>query len=123
MEPEKATVIDNQSQVEGKLKGKDARVLGRFQGEIELTGRLVTGEGSRVEAKIRADAAEIAGEFVGDISVRSLLLLEKARVQGTFDAQALAVREGAQMNGSVTAGANKGKPPVPGAPPAGNIPG
>ncbi len=104
MEAERLTMIDAQTDVEGKLKGKDARVLGRFKGEIELSGRLVMGEGSRVEATILADAAEIAGDFQGDRSVRSLLLLEKAKVAGTIDAQVLAVREGARLTGHITAG-------------------
>ena len=34
------TVIDAHADVEGKLRGKDAQILGGFQGEIELTGRL-----------------------------------------------------------------------------------
>jgi cytoskeletal protein CcmA (bactofilin family) len=107
MEADKATVIDAEASVEGKLKGKDARVLGRFKGEIELTGRLLLGENAHVEAKVLADAAEISGEFSGDLVVRSLLLLEKARVTGMLDAQSLAVREGAQLNGSVSAGGGR----------------
>ena len=104
MEAEKITLVDAQTEVEGKLKGKDARILGRFHGDIELSGRLTLGEGSRVEAKIVADAAEISGEFKGEIVVRSLILLEKARLLGGIDAQVLAVREGAQFNGTINAG-------------------
>jgi cytoskeletal protein CcmA (bactofilin family) len=106
---EKLTLIDAQTDIEGKLKGKDARILGRFRGEIDLSGRLVLGEGSRVEATLKADAAEIAGEFKGDLTVRSLLLMEKAKLEGKVSAQALAVREGAHMNGTVSAGSGKGK--------------
>jgi cytoskeletal protein CcmA (bactofilin family) len=100
-----ATQIDKQADFEGKLTGKDARVLGKFKGEIQLQGRLIVGEESLVEAKVKADAAEIGGLFKGDIVVRSLVLLEKARVEGTIEAQVLAVREGAQLNASVNAGA------------------
>jgi cytoskeletal protein CcmA (bactofilin family) len=111
MEP---TLIDAESHFEGKLSGKDARILGRFKGEIEVSGRLQVGEGARVEAKIKADAAEIAGELTGDVSARSVVLLEKARVTGTLDAQTLAVREGAQVNGAVNAGKGKTAPiPTP----------
>jgi cytoskeletal protein CcmA (bactofilin family) len=98
------TQIDKQADVEGKLSGKDARVLGRFRGEIQLSGRLILGEESRVDAKVKADAAEIGGEFKGEITARSLVLLEKARVEGTIEAQTLAIREGAQVNASVNAG-------------------
>jgi cytoskeletal protein CcmA (bactofilin family) len=102
------TIIDAQADVEGTLKGKDAQVLGRFRGQIELTGRLVLGEGARVDARVVADAVEIAGEFKGELKARSLSVLERGRVDGSIDAQRLAMREGALLNGSVNAG--EGKP-------------
>jgi len=105
-----ATVIDAQTDIEGKLRGKDALVLGRFRGEIEISGRLVLGEGARVEATVVADAAEISGELKGDVKARSLILAEKARVQGTVDAGVLVVREGAWLSGSVAAGEKKDAP-------------
>src|SRR5437879_6113096 len=70
MEGNKATLIDTEADVEGRLKGKDAHILGRFRGEVEVSGRLLLGESSRVDAKIVADAAEIAGEFKGEIVAR-----------------------------------------------------
>src|SRR5262249_24821098 len=93
-----------QADVEGTLRGKDAQVLGRFRGQIELTGRLVLGEGARVEARVVADVVEIAGDFKGDLKARALTLLEKGKVDGTVDAQRLAVREGATLNGGINAG-------------------
>jgi cytoskeletal protein CcmA (bactofilin family) len=104
MEGDKATLIDTQADVEGRLKGKDAHILGRFRGEVEVSGRLLLGEGSRVDAKISADLAEIAGEFKGEIVARVVTLAERARVQGSVNAQVLVVREGAQLNGAVRAG-------------------
>ena len=122
MEGNTLTLIDADSDVEGKLTGKDARILGKFKGEIALSGRLFLGEGSRVDAKVVADAAEIAGNYRGDLNVRSLVLLEKARVDGVLEAQTLAVREGAQLNGSVNAGqaapAHAALPPAAGGMPS-----
>jgi len=109
MADEKATLIDAQADVEGKLKGKDAVVLGRFRGEIALSGRLVLGEGARVEAAVSADAVEVAGELKGDVRARSVTLAEKARVQGTVDARVLVVREGAWLSGSVATGEGASK--------------
>ena len=71
-------------------------------------------------------AAEISGELKGDVKARSLILAEKARVQGTVDAKVLVVREGAWLSGSVAAGESEsaGKAaatPAPSRPiPAGN---
>jgi cytoskeletal protein CcmA (bactofilin family) len=120
MADEKATIIDAQADVEGKLKGKDAVVYGRFRGEIALSGRLMLGEGARVEATVSADAAEVAGEMKGDLRARNVTLTEKARVQGTVDARVLVVREGAWLSGSVSAGegASKSVPAAPVAPQA-----
>jgi len=113
MAEEKMTIVDAQADFEGKLRGKDALVLGRFRGEIELSGRLVIGEGSRTEATVVADAAEISGELKGDVRARSLVLAEKARVQGSVDARVLVVREGAWLSGSVSAGAAEGAAKTP----------
>jgi cytoskeletal protein CcmA (bactofilin family) len=117
MEADKPTVINAQGDFEGILKGKDAQIFGRFRGDIELSGRLVLGEGSRVQARVIADAAEIAGEFRGDLKVRSLVLLEKGRIEGTLEAQNMAVREGAMLNGAVNTSASRNSgglmPPSP----------
>ena len=74
MADEKATIIDAQADLEGRLKGKDAVVHGRFKGEVVVSGRLVIAEGSRVEATVVADAVEVAGELKGDVRARSLVL-------------------------------------------------
>ena len=115
MDADNATIIDAAAQVEGKLTGKDARILGTFKGEITLSGRLQLGEGCQVEATIKADQVEIAGQFKGEVTARSLQLLEKARVSATLSAQALAVREGAQLNGAVSAGREPKGAPAPAA--------
>ena len=62
------------------------------------------GEGSRAQVIVTADVAEIGGEFKGELRVRSLILLEKGRIEGSVEAQTIAVREGAQLNGSVNVG-------------------
>jgi cytoskeletal protein CcmA (bactofilin family) len=118
MADDKATIIDAQADVDGKLKGKDAHILGRFRGEVELTGRLVLGEGARVDAKVQVDAAEIAGEFKGEIKARTVTLAEKARVEGNVDAQVLIVREGAQLDGAIATGKKAAATPAHPVPPA-----
>lgn len=116
MDADKPTLIDAKAEFEGTLLGKDVHVFGRFKGEIEITGRLVVGEGGRLEARVAADAVEIAGDFKGDLKTRSLVLMDKARVDGNLEVQTLSVREGAQLNGAVNTGAHPGartEPPRP----------
>jgi cytoskeletal protein CcmA (bactofilin family) len=110
MADDKATIIDAQADFDGKLKGKDAVILGRFKGEVTVAGRLVIGEGAKVEATVGADIVEVAGELNGDVQARSLVLGDKARVQGTVRARVLVVKEGAWLNGSVSAGEAAAKP-------------
>jgi cytoskeletal protein CcmA (bactofilin family) len=107
-----ATLIDAKSEVQGKLTGRDARILGRFRGEIDLTGRLETGEGSSVDARVKAEVVEIGGELTGEILARRVTLLEKARVEGKVRSEGLCVREGARLDGGVEA---TGPAPDPGA--------
>jgi cytoskeletal protein CcmA (bactofilin family) len=104
MDADKPTLIDAHVEFEGVLKGKDVHIQGRFKGEIQLSGRLSLGEGSRVEAKVVADSAEIAGDFKGQLKVRRLVLQDKGRFDGTLDAQAMIVHEGALLNGAVNSG-------------------
>lgn len=99
------TSVDADAEFEGILSGKDAQILGRFKGEILVTGKLVIGEGARVDAKVTADTVEIAGAFKGDLTTRALVLLDKARVDGSVEAKSLSVRDGAQLNGAVNVGA------------------
>ena len=106
MEP---TLVDAQADIEGTLKGNDARILGRFKGEVDVTGQLVLGESSRVDAKVTAGTAEVGGEFRGEIRAKSVILTEKARVTGRVDAEVLAMRDGARLDGEVSVG--RGAPP------------
>ena len=101
MEP---TLVDGQADIEGTLKGKDAKILGRFKGEVQVAGHLVLGESSRVDAKVTAGTAELGGEFKGEIRAKSVTLTDKARVTGRIDAEVLAMRDGAQLDGAVSVG-------------------
>ena len=98
------TTVGTDSEFEGILSGKDAQVLGRFKGEILVTGKLTIGEGARVDAKVTADTVEVAGSLKGDLTTRSLILLEKGRVDGSVEAKTLSVRDGALLNGAVNIG-------------------
>jgi len=99
------TSVDADAEFEGILSGKDAQILGKFKGEILVTGKLVIGEGARVDAKVTADTIEIAGAFKGDLVTRALVLLDKARVDGSVETKTLSVRDGALLNGAVNVGA------------------
>ena len=108
MDAQSTTTIDAEADIEGNLKGRDARILGRFKGEVEVTGALVLGESSRVEGQVVAGSAEIGGEFKGDLRAKSVTLTEKARFSGRIDALTLAMRDGARLDGEVNTGPGAG---------------
>jgi cytoskeletal protein CcmA (bactofilin family) len=109
MDGQHPTLIDTQADIEGNLRGADARILGRFKGDLDLSGRLVLGESSRVDAKVKAAAAEVGGEFRGEIKAKSVTLTERARVTGRIDAEVLAMRDGARLDGEVSVGKGTAK--------------
>jgi len=102
------TQIDQQADFEGKLTGKDARILGRFRGEIQLSGRLTWATRRRSKPRSRPTWPRSVASSRARSACALLVLLEKARVEGSIDAQVLAVREGAQVNATVNAGQNTG---------------
>jgi cytoskeletal protein CcmA (bactofilin family) len=107
------TSVDADAQFEGILNGKDAQILGKFKGEILVSGKLVIGEGARVDAKVSADTVEIAGAFKGDLTTRALVLLDKGRVDGSVEAKSLSVRDGALLNGAVNIGGSNAAAAAP----------
>jgi len=102
--PPSPTSVGPDAEFEGTLTGKDAQILGRFKGEAHVTGKLTIGDGARVDAKVTADTVEIAGSFRGELTTRALILLDKARVDGSVEAKSLSVRDGALLNGAVNIG-------------------
>ena len=113
--PSSPTTVGADAEFEGILNGKDAQILGRFKGEVLVTGKLSIGEGARVDANVTADTVEIAGAFKGSLVTRALSLLEKARVDGSVEAKSLAVRDGALLNGAVNVGAGAASSHAPAA--------
>jgi len=111
-------VIGEGDSFSGTFKGQDLNVLGRFEGEIEVRGRLRVGPKGHAKANVRAATVEAEGEIEGDVRCESLSLLPTARVRGTLTAKRLAVQEGALVEGSVNPASTRQPDPPPAPPPA-----
>ena len=98
---QEATVLAPGCALTGRVSCRDLEVLGRFEGEIELSGRLRLAPGSEVKARVRADLVEIEGNFEGEVRARALRVSESAAARGLFFADRIAVREGARLEGGV----------------------
>ena len=108
--------------VTGTISGQDLDVLGHFEGELRLAGKLRTGGASHVKAVVKAKAVEIEGEFEGEVRADSLHLAPTARARGTFVAKRLVIEEGAVFHGAVNREQPASSAPaVPGVPPTATV--
>ena len=77
MEADKTAVVDAQCEFQGKLTGRDARILGRFRGDIERAAGWPRARARGWRRGSRPTPPEIAGEFVGEIFARSVTLTRR----------------------------------------------
>ncbi len=97
------TMLGPESVYMGVFQGKDNHIIyGEVQGECDLEGILVLGEGSRWKGNIRAANIVIAGRVEGDIQATNKLELAKtAYVHGKITSPVVAIARGAVHEGSI----------------------
>ncbi len=95
--------IDQGSEFEGKLTFKDTvRIDGTFRGEISSENTLIVGETGEIHATVRSRNVLVSGTVTGDIHASDRLVLNKtARVDGDIEVGAVAIEEGATVNGQI----------------------
>jgi cytoskeletal protein CcmA (bactofilin family) len=97
------TMIGPQTVYMGVFQGKDNHIVyGEVQGECDIEGTLVLGEGSRWTGNIRAVNIVVAGRVEGDIhAVNKLELTRTAQVHGKITSPIVAIARGAVHDGSI----------------------
>ncbi len=87
----------------GVFQGKDNHIIyGEVQGECDIEGILVLGEGSRWKGNIRAGSVVIAGRVEGDIqATQKLELARTGYVRGKITSPVVAIARGAVHEGSI----------------------
>lgn len=87
----------------GVFQGKDNHIVyGEVQGECDIEGILVLGEGGRWKGNIRAATVIIAGRVEGDIQASDKLELARtAYVRGKIASPVVAIARGAVHEGSI----------------------
>ena len=69
VEPAEGAGLGGRLTFRGEVSGEgDFRILGKFDGEINVTGRVYVGEGAEVDANINAAAIVIGGTVRGNLS-------------------------------------------------------
>jgi cytoskeletal protein CcmA (bactofilin family) len=76
----------------------DLHVDGKVEGDIICTS-LVQGESSEVHGAVQAESARLAGRVTGSITVRELVILKSARIEGDVNYDALTIEQGAEVEG------------------------
>jgi cytoskeletal protein CcmA (bactofilin family) len=102
------TVLASGCAVSGRVAGRDLDVLGRFEGDLELSGRVHVAPGSQVKGRVRANLVEIDGDFEGEVRAETLRVGAGASARGKFFSGRLAIADGARLEGDV----NPSEPPA-----------
>ena len=89
--------------LKGEVSGEgDFQVLGKFEGEIMLTGSVHVGEGADVDANISATAIVIGGVVRGNLSASTRVeILPTGTLTGTLKSGSFTAAEGATVKGEV----------------------
>ncbi|OGI52016.1 MAG: hypothetical protein A3E57_07860 [Candidatus Muproteobacteria bacterium RIFCSPHIGHO2_12_FULL_60_33] len=97
------TMLGPDSIYTGVFQGKDNHIIyGEVQGECDIEGLLVLGEGSRWKGNIRAGSVVIAGRVEGDIQASNKLELARTGyVRGKITSPVVAIARGAVHEGSI----------------------
>lgn len=101
-----ATSVGPEAHFIGNIGGSGhCIVYGQVQGECDLAGTLVIGEGGVWRGDIVAENILIAGRVEGSIMAREKLeIISTARIQGSIISPVIAIAEGAIHEGEVHMG-------------------
>lgn len=97
------SMLGPESVYTGVFQGKDNHIIyGKVQGDCDIEGILVLGEGSRWKGNIRASSVVIAGRVDGDIqAINKLELARTAYVRGKITSPVVAIARGAVHEGNI----------------------
>ena len=96
-----ATLISESCKIVGLITGSgDFLVNGEIEGECDLRGTLTLARNGIWNGAIKADDVIVAGRLEGDIEARGKVeITDTARITGTVAGEAIAVAEGAVVEG------------------------
>ena len=96
-----ATLISEGCKVTGTLSGNcDFQVSGQVDGDCEIDSMLVLAKSGLWTGTIRAGNVIVAGHIEGDIiATGNVEIMDTARITGTVSGEAIAVAEGAVVEG------------------------
>ena len=87
----------------GELSGEgDFHIHGKFEGEINVTGKVLVAEGAQVDANINAAAIQIGGVVRGNLSASTRVeILPSGVLTGTLKTGSFSAADGASVKGEI----------------------
>lgn len=97
------TIIGPNAHFKGDIQSDGGvRIDGIIEGNIDITGNLVIGEGAKIIAEIKANNISISGAVKGNVNGNRVEILETGRVWGDLTINSLLLNEGAYLRGQTT---------------------
>lgn len=96
-----ATLINEGCKISGEISGDgDFIINGEIVGDCDLNGTITLAKNGFWQGTIRAANVIVAGEIEGDITASGKVeITDSAKISGTVTAEAIAVAEGAVVEG------------------------
>lgn len=87
----------------GEVSGEgDFQILGKFEGEINVTGKVFVAEGAQVDANINAAAIQIGGVVRGNLSATTRVeILPSGVLTGSLKTGSFSAADGASVKGEI----------------------
>ena len=98
-----STSIGSDNNFKGSLSGTGhSIILGSVEGDCDLSGTLVVGEGGVWTGNITVDNIVIAGEVKGNIKAKKKIdIVSTAKIRGSLTSPFIAIAEGAIHEGEI----------------------
>jgi len=98
-----AAGIGSRLSFRGEVAGEgDFHILGKFEGEIKVTGRVLVAEGAQVDANIDAAAIVIGGTVRGNLSAATRVeILPSGVLTGSLRTGSFSAADGASVKGEI----------------------
>jgi cytoskeletal protein CcmA (bactofilin family) len=97
------TYFGKNLKIKGNVSGEGSLIiLGSFEGEFNLTGRLKVAQGARIKGNVKATDIYVNGNIEGSITASEKVHLDStARVKGGIATPRISVLEGAIFDGEI----------------------
>lgn len=114
------TYFGKNLKIKGNVSGEGSLIiLGSFEGEFDLKGRLKVAQGARIKGNIKATDIYVNGHIEGAVSASEKVHLDStARIKGGIATPRISVLEGAMFDGEIKMTGRTAQESKPASPPA-----